>query len=107
MPVVAPRHRGRQRHQDRLGAPLALQAEQRATVPHEVEFDVAAAPVCLELALAAPVREGLAALDDRHVRVAERVTDGARDREAAIEAAFARSSKKMPPMPRGSRRCFR
>src|SRR5438445_2331142 len=35
----------RQRHQDRLGTPARLQSEQRATVVHKIEFDVAPAPI--------------------------------------------------------------
>jgi uncharacterized protein HemY len=52
VPVVAPFDDRRHRHQDRLGAPARLQAEQRAAVPDQVELDVAAAPVGLEVALA-------------------------------------------------------
>ena len=57
LPVVAPLHERRQRHQDRFGAPARLQAEERAAVAHQVELDVAAAAVGLEVALALAVRQ--------------------------------------------------
>ena len=59
-PVVAPGHDRRHRHQDALGAPARLQAEQRAAVVDQVELDVAAAPVGLEVALALAVGGGTA-----------------------------------------------
>ena len=58
--------------------PPRLQAEQRAAVVDQVELDVAAAPVQLELALAFAERRVLAALDDRQVGVEEAVADARR-----------------------------
>ena len=45
LPVVAPAHDRRQRHQDSFGAPARLQAEQRAAIVDEVELDVAPAAI--------------------------------------------------------------
>src|SRR3546814_13430834 len=72
-------------HQDRLAAAAGLDPEQRAAVLQQVELDVAAAPVELELALAFAVRRVAAALDDRHVRVEETVADRAQVVEVAFE----------------------
>ena len=88
-------------------APARLQAEERAAVPHQVELHVASAPVGLEIALALAVRHAAPALDDRRVGRQEGVADRAHHREAALEAASLKSSKKVPPMPRGSLRCLR
>src|SRR5690606_16101389 len=71
----------------RFGASARLQAEQRAAVVDEVELDVAAAPVQLELALAFAEGRRPAPFDDRQVGVEERIADAAREREAALEAA--------------------
>jgi hypothetical protein len=87
LPVVAPLHDRRHAHQDALGAAAAVQAEVRAAVPHEVELDVAAAPVGLEVALALAVGRGAAALHDGQVGGQEGVAHGAHQREAALEAA--------------------
>jgi hypothetical protein len=87
-PVVTPGDHRRHRHQDALGAAARLQAEQRAAVVHEVELDVAAAPVGLEVALALAVRGVAAAPDDRQVRRQEGVADRAHQREARVEAAL-------------------
>src|SRR4030095_7403055 len=62
--------------------------ECRAAVPHQVDLDVAAAAVELEVALALAVRRILAAREYRHERGKEMVADPARELEAAIEAAF-------------------
>src|SRR5690606_8715273 len=68
-----------------FGAAAALQAEQRAAVVDQVELDVAAAPVQLELALALAVRRVLAVRDDGQVRIQEAVTDGTQIAEVLIE----------------------
>ncbi len=108
MPVVAPFHHRRQRHQDRFGAPARLQAEQRAAVEHQVELDIAAAPVRLEVALALAVGHVLAALQDRQVgRRGNGRRRSASSRSCASKSGSLKSSKKMPPTPRGSLRCFR
>src|SRR6185312_6607831 len=62
--------------------------EERAAVPHQVELDVAPAPVGLELALARAVEARAAPLRDRHVRRQERVAHGAHDGEGLVEAAL-------------------
>ena len=80
-------HARRQAHQDRLGAPAGLQAEQRAAVVDQIEFDVAAAAIQLEFALALAVGMSLAALDDRQIGIEKPVADRLRQREAALEAA--------------------
>src|SRR5512147_1471909 len=83
--AVLPAHQRRQAHQDRLGAAAALQAEQGAAVPDQVELDVAAAAVELELALALAVGGVAAALDDRKIRVEEVVAHAALVGEAGLE----------------------
>ena len=98
LPVVAPGHDRRHRHQDALGAPARLQAEQRAAVEHQVELDVAAAPVGLEVALALAVRQcrGGAA------RSAGRPAGRRRRRRAS-----ARSRRRSRPRRSRRRRCRR
>ena len=51
-PVIAPGNQRRQRHQYGLGAAARLQAKQGSAVEHQVEFNVAPAPIKLELPLA-------------------------------------------------------
>src|SRR5690606_2180202 len=51
LPVIAPAHLRWQGHEDRLGTPARLQAEQGATVPDQVEFHIAAATERLKLTL--------------------------------------------------------
>ena len=91
-----------------LGAAARLQAEQRAAVPDQVELDVAAAPVGLEVALALAVRHVLAALrrsaGRRRGNASPTLRVSAKQRS---KPPSAKSSKKMPPMPRGSLRCLR
>src|SRR5512136_1420326 len=55
LPVVAPFHDGRQRHEYRLRAPARLQPEQRAAIIDEIEFDVTSAAVRLKIPLARPI----------------------------------------------------
>src|SRR5512139_77099 len=88
LPVVAPLHKGGQRHQDGFRAPAGLQPEQRAAVPDQVELDVAAAPVCLEVALPFAVRDVLPALENGSIRLQEMVADAPDEGEAAVEAAL-------------------
>src|SRR3546814_12414279 len=75
----------RQAKQERVAAAAGRDPEQRAAVQQQVELDVAAGPVELELALAFAVRRVAAALDDRHVRVEETVADRAQVVEVAFE----------------------
>src|SRR5690606_14626950 len=63
------------------------QAEQGAAVVDQVELDVAAAAVELELAFALAVGRVAAALDDRQVGVEEAVAHGAQVREVGVEVA--------------------
>src|SRR5439155_17887661 len=89
LPVVAPFHDRRQRHEDRLAAPARLQAEERAAVPDEVELDVAPAAIRLEVALPLAVGGVATALEDRRVRGQEGIAHRAHDLEALRESAFA------------------
>src|SRR2546423_190689 len=68
LPVVAPGGVRRQRHQDRLGAPARLQAEERPTVVDQVELDIPPAAVELEVPFTLSVRGVLASLEEREVR---------------------------------------
>src|SRR3546814_9260267 len=61
-------------------------AEQGAAVVHQVELDVAAAPVQLELAFALAVGRVATTLDDRQVGIEEAVADRAQVAEVGIEA---------------------
>ena len=81
--------RGRQRHEDGFGTPAGLQAEQCAAVPHQVEFNIAAATVSLEIAFALAVGGMQAALQDRHVGVEEMIADAFRQIEAGFEIRLA------------------
>src|SRR5690606_11887816 len=82
---VFPAYQRRQAHQDRLGAAAALKPEVGASVVDQVELDVAAAPVQLELALPLAPRRVLAAFDDRQVGVEETVADRAQVAEILFE----------------------
>src|SRR5690606_11319638 len=74
-------------HQDGFGAAAGLQAEQGAAIVDQVELDVAAAAVELEVALALAVGGVAAPFDDRQVRVEEAVADRAHVGEVAVEVA--------------------
>src|SRR5205807_1024446 len=87
-PVVAPRGARRQRHQDRFGTPAGLQAEQRAAVVHQVEFDVAAAPVGLEVLFCFAVWHLSTAFEDRPISVQKVISYGAGERKGKIEVAI-------------------
>ena len=91
-------------------APPRLQTEQRAAVPDQVELDVATTPVEPGSRVRAR-RTGhiAAALRDRQPALARSASPTSlQHREAALRSpAPLKSSKKMPPMPRGSSRCFR
>src|SRR6266567_4328059 len=88
-PFVTPLHQRRQRHQDRFGATVGLQAEQRSAIVDEIEFDVAAAPIRLEFTLARAVRLVLTPREDRLVGRQEMIADAARESEAVLEPAIA------------------
>src|ERR1700687_1169181 len=85
-PAYLPAHHRRQRHQDRVGAAAGLQAKDRAAVVEQVELDVTAAPVELELTFAIAEGVAAAALDDRQVRGQESISPPAEELETAREA---------------------
>ena len=101
-----PAHARRQRHQDRLGAPAGLQAEDRAAVVDEVELDVAAAPDLLPAPLGLAVGQVPPPLDDRQVRRRGRRAPRRRARSAsvALEVAPRGPRRRCPPTPRCSPR---
>src|SRR5262245_24518229 len=86
-PVVAPGHSGRQRHEYRFRAAARLQSEQGAAIIDEIEFDIAAAPVGLEVPLALAVGDAPAALHDGQVRRQKMIAHALQQPEAALEAA--------------------
>src|SRR3569833_1787893 len=88
VPVVAPFYDRRQRHQDGFGAAARLQAEQRAAVIHQIELDVAAATVGLEVAFAFAVCDVLATFEDGQIGGEKGVAHAPRHREGMVEAAF-------------------
>ena len=107
-PVVAPGDDRRHRHQDALGAPARLQAEQRAAVVDQVELDVAAAAVGLEVALALAVGRCRGGAARSAGRPARKASPTARiSAKLVSKPPSAKSSKNTPPMPRGSSRCLR
>src|SRR5262249_3544084 len=89
LPVVTPFDDGRHRHEYRFGASARLQAEQRATVEYQVEFDIAPAAVCLEVALAFAVRCIDAALQNGQVSLEKMVADAFRHGETLLEPELA------------------
>src|SRR5690606_306891 len=96
LPVVAPAHMRRQRHEDRLGTPAGLQAEQGAAVEHQVGFHVATTTEGLELALAFAEGGQLAALHDGQVGLQIGITDGAHEGEAGVEVPFVEVVEEQP-----------
>src|ERR1700674_5039275 len=104
MPADLPAHHRRKRHQDRVGAAPGLQAEESAAVVEQVELDVAAAPIELELALAIAEGNAAAPLDDRQVRGEEGIAHPAQELETAREAPLRKGTEKEPPDARGPRR---
>src|SRR6185369_7836312 len=96
-PVVAETDLRRERHEDRFRPPARLQAEEGATVVEEVELDVAAAPVELEVALALAIRDVLPALDDRQVGAEQAVAHGALEGERALEPPLGEVVEEEPP----------
>ena len=86
MPVIAPAHLRRQGHEDGLGAPPGLEAEEGAAVVDQVEFHVAAPAVFLEGPFPLAPGQPLAPLDDRQVSGQIVVTDAFQEVETAGEA---------------------
>src|SRR5690606_41322523 len=89
-------HMRRQRHEDRLGTPAGLQAEQGAAVEHQVELDVAATTEGLELTLALTEGGELATLHDGQVGLQIGITDGAHEGEAGVEVPFIEVVEEQP-----------
>src|SRR5437867_6321475 len=85
LPVVAPFHERRERHQNGLGAPVRLQTKQRPPVVHQVEFDVSTAPISLEIALPFAVRQILAPEQNRFIGGEKMISDAAGKRETVFE----------------------
>src|SRR5690606_16562746 len=85
--AVLPADARRQAHEDGFGAAAGLQAEQGAAVVDQVELDVAAPAVELELAFAFAVWRFPPALHDRQVGVEEPVADRAQVAEVGVEVA--------------------
>ena len=96
MPVVFPAHQRRQGHQDRFGAPAGLQTKQRAPVVNQVELDIAAPPVELEVPLPLTPGHGLATGDDGPVGGHITVADGPQEGEAPLETQLAEIIKEKP-----------
>src|SRR3546814_13118333 len=71
--------------QDGFCAPARLQAEQRATIEHQVEFHIASTPVGLEVALFVGVFHVPALFDDGHIGVQEAVAHRTRKRKRSEE----------------------
>lgn len=86
VPVVVPAHERRKAHENRFGAAAGLQAEERAAIPDEVEFDVTTAAVELKLALAIGVGRGFAPFDDWQISGKKRIAHGAEEGERMVEA---------------------
>src|SRR3989338_2578127 len=94
MPVIAPFHQRRHREQNGFGAAAGLQAEDGAAVDYQVEFDIAAAPVELKIALALAIGYVFAAFQDRHVGGQEMIADALLDRKCGGEIRFAQIVEK-------------
>src|SRR6185295_8941732 len=82
-----PRDRGPQRHQNRLDIAAGLQAEQRAAVVQQVEFDVAAAADQLMLALLRGPRPVHALAHDARIGGEHRAPDGLGEGEVLFPVA--------------------
>src|SRR6266568_37266 len=96
LPVVAPLHEGRERHQYRLRAASGLQSEERPAVVDEVELDVAAAAVGLEVALALAVGKAPPPLENRKVSRQKMLADAAREIETEVETFLAQVVEENP-----------
>ena len=74
--AVLPTHQGRERHQNRFGAAIGLEAKNGAAIEHQVEFHIATAAIQLELALPVAIGDWIALLDDRCIAGQEAVATG-------------------------------
>src|SRR5439155_13298920 len=96
LPVITPLHERGQGHQYRFGAAGRLQAEQRAAIINEIELDIAAAAIGLEIPLALAVRKTFPALDNRKIGWKKMVADAASKLEARIETALVQIIEENP-----------
>src|SRR5881396_2648059 len=96
LPVITPLHERGQGHQYRFGAAGRLQAEQRAAIINEIELDIAAAAIGLEIPLALAVRKTFPALDNGKIGLKKMVADAASKLEARIETALVQIIEENP-----------
>src|SRR5216117_4564443 len=96
LPVITPLHERGQRHQYRLSAAGRLQAEQRAAIIDEIELDIAAAAIGLEVSLTFAVRKISPALDDGKIGREKMVADAAREAYTSVEAAVVQIVEENP-----------
>src|SRR6266568_7674850 len=85
LPLVIPAHERGQAHEDRFRAPAALQAEERAAIPDEIELHVTTASIQLEAALALAERRIFPAGHDWPVRPQVGIAHRAGERETALK----------------------
>src|SRR5262245_19339160 len=88
MKVIQPAHHRRQRHEDRLGAPARLEAEDGAAIVNQIEFHVAAAAELLETALLVGVGFVSPLFGDRQVSGQKIVAAILHEREERLKVAF-------------------
>src|SRR5881396_2068710 len=96
LPVITPLHQRGQGHQYRLSAAGRLQAEQRAAIIDEIELDIAAAAISLEVSLTLAVRKIFPALDDGKISREKMVADGASELETRIETSLVQIIEENP-----------
>ena len=86
--------------------PPDLQAEQRAAIPDQIELDEAAAAVGLEITFALAIRGIPALREDWQVGLGKASPTAWVSAKQRSKPPSFKSSKKTPPTPRGSLRCF-
>src|SRR3954470_11092674 len=84
-PVIAPFHRGRQRHQNGFRASTGLESEQCSTVVDQIELDITSTAVGLKIALGRTKWQILAPFDDWQIRLQNMITYAARKCEASFK----------------------
>src|SRR5699024_7126787 len=85
-PLIAPTRRGRHGEQNGLCTPAGLQAKEGAPVKDEVELDIAATAVTLEISLTLAVRRIHAASDNGKIGIGEAITHGLNQAKSGVEA---------------------
>src|SRR6056300_694152 len=86
LPIIDPAHRRWERHENRLDtAHAGLKAKKRSAIEYKIKFNIAAAPILLELALLRRVVSVFAFLDDGHIRLEITVCERLHKRETALE----------------------